>query len=63
MPLLYVREALPDVPPEQRTTDVLAKHVRKLRWMGFEEEANRFQRMVGDMTSARSVFTAPCKND
>ena len=56
-----MREALPDVPLEQRTTDELAKRVRKLRWMGFEEEANRLQRILSDITPARRVLTAPYK--
>jgi hypothetical protein len=48
-----MRKALPDVPLEQRTTDELAKRVRKLRWLGFEEEANRLQGIPPAASSPR----------
>lgn len=41
-----IAEQIPDVPAEQRTYDELANRVRKLRWMGFEEEANRAQQIL-----------------
>lgn len=40
------RAGIPDVPPHQRVVDDLVKQVRKLRWMGFEDEANRLQRLL-----------------
>ena len=33
----------PDVSAEQRTSNELVKLIRKLRWMGMEEEAERVQ--------------------
>jgi hypothetical protein len=33
----------PDVLAEQRTSNKLVKLIRKLRWMGMEEEAERVQ--------------------
>lgn len=37
---------IPDVPPQQRAVDDLVKRVRKLRWMGFEDEAIRLERLL-----------------
>ncbi len=34
----------PDVSREQRAAAELVKRIRKLRWMGFEEEARRMVR-------------------
>ncbi len=34
----------PDVSREQRAATELVKRIRKLRWMGFEEEARRMVR-------------------
>lgn len=44
----------PDVSLEQRTSRELAKLVRKLRWIGMEEEAEQVQFVLRriDMTSA-----------
>jgi hypothetical protein len=38
------QQALPDVSGEQRAAAELIKRIRKLRWMGFEEEAQRMVR-------------------
>jgi hypothetical protein len=37
-------QRLPDVSREQRAATELIKRIRKLRWMGFEEEARRMVR-------------------
>lgn len=44
----------PDCSAEQRTSNELVKRIRKLRWMGMEEEAKRAQ----DELSARPVAVA-----
>jgi hypothetical protein len=36
-------EAIPDVPPEQRRVTDLVKRIRKLRWLGLEQEAAELQ--------------------
>ena len=36
-------EMIPDVPPEQRRVVDLVKRVRKLRWLGMEQEAAELQ--------------------
>jgi hypothetical protein len=41
-PSLVEEERL-DVPPEQRRTVDLVKRIRKLRWMGMEQEAAKLQ--------------------
>ena len=38
------QQDLPDVSREQRAATELIKRIRKLRWMGFEEEARRMVR-------------------
>ena len=37
------QEKLLDVPPEQRRTADLVKRIRKLRWIGMEQEAAKLQ--------------------
>jgi hypothetical protein len=36
-------ELIPDVPSEQRRVADLVKHIRKLRWLGMEQEAAKLQ--------------------
>jgi hypothetical protein len=36
-------DVLLDVAPEQRRTADLIKHIRKLRWIGMEQEAAKLQ--------------------
>jgi hypothetical protein len=36
-------ETIPDVPPEQRRMADLVKRIRKLRWLGMEQEAAKLQ--------------------
>ena len=38
------QQDFPDVSREQRAASELIKRIRKLRWMGFEEEAQRMVR-------------------
>ena len=38
------QQDFPDVSREQRAATELIKRIRKLRWMGFEEEAQRMVR-------------------
>jgi hypothetical protein len=39
-------ELIPDVLPEQRRATDLVKHIRKLRWVGMEQEAARLQKAL-----------------
>jgi len=60
---LHVREELPDVSVEQRTSDELTKLIRKLRWMGLEEEAQQTQRMLSEVEPAGGILTEPHDTD
>lgn len=63
MQQLHVRESLPDVLVEQRTSDELTKLIRKLRWMGLEEEAQQTQRMLSEVELAGGILTEPHDTD
>ncbi len=51
------RAGVPDVPSHQRAVDDLVKRVRKLRWMGFEDEANRLRRLLHKRTAGGGGLT------
>ena len=59
MPTFPARESPPDVSVEQRSSDELTKRARKLRWMGFEQEAERTQPMLSEGVPAGGVLSAP----
>lgn len=61
--MLLAVEQIPDVPLEQRKSDELIKRVQKLRWMGFEEEASRVQRLLCQRSPAGSVLATPHEAD
>jgi hypothetical protein len=56
-------EARPDVPPEQRSASDLAKLIRKLRWIGLEEEAKALQRSLRAKGVRESVLAGPAETD
>ena len=59
------QQKLPDVSSEQRKSNELVRLIRKLRWMGMEEEAQRVQSEL-DRCSVRpadSVLAAPRETD
>jgi len=41
---MQLQQEFPEVSREQRAASELIKRIRKLRWMGFEEEAQRMVR-------------------
>ena len=43
MKTLLDEEMIPDVPAEQRRVTDLVKRIRKLRWLGMEQEAAKLQ--------------------
>jgi hypothetical protein len=55
----------PDVSVKQRKSNELVKMIRKLRWMGMEEEAKRIQTELthADVGPADSVVAAPRETD
>ena len=54
-----------DVLAEQRTSNELVKLIRKLRWMGMEEEAERVQTELAqcDVRRADSVLATSHETD
>jgi hypothetical protein len=48
---------------EQRTASELVKRIRKLRWMGMEEEAQQLQIALCQLRQADSVLAAPPDTD
>lgn len=56
---------LPDVLPEQRASRELVKRIRKLRWIGMEQEqeAQRLQTALCRGERAHSVLTGPHETD
>jgi hypothetical protein len=54
-----------DVSAEQRTSNELVKLIRKLRWMGMEEEAERVQMELAqcDVRRADSVLATSHETD
>ena len=57
----------PDRPPdgsgEQRSARELVKRIRKLRWMGMEEEAQRLQVALRRIEDTDCVLAAPRDTD
>lgn len=55
----------PDVSSQQRTSNELVKLIRKLRWMGMEEEAERVQTKLArsDVGPADSVLAESRETD
>jgi hypothetical protein len=57
----------PDRPPdssgEQRSARELVKRIRKLRWMGMEEEAQRLQVALRHIEDTDCVLAAPRDTD
>ena len=54
-----------DISADQRTSNELVKLIRKLRWMGMEEEADRVQTELAQcgVRRADSVLATPHKTD
>jgi len=52
-------QGLPDVSREQRAATELIKRIRKLRWMGFEEEARRMVRSSLHVCSSNALIARP----
>jgi len=59
------QQKLPDVSSEQRKSNELVRLIRKLRWMGMEEEAKRVQAEVAQcgVEPADSVLATSRETD
>jgi hypothetical protein len=55
----------PDVSDDQRASDALIKLIRKLRWMGMDDEVKRVQSTLAARSTqpAESVFSVPADTD
>jgi hypothetical protein len=63
METLLEQPECPDVSAEQRRASELVKLIRKLRWMGLEEEAEHVQMAQFRESAGNSVLAAPCETD
>jgi hypothetical protein len=53
-------EMIPDVPPEQRRVADLVKRIRKLRWLGMEQEAATLQLVLARVPpTERTIILTP----
>jgi hypothetical protein len=56
-------ELSPDLPGEPKSARELVKRIRKLRWMGMEEEAQRLQAALRRIEDTDCVLAAPRDTD
>jgi hypothetical protein len=56
------RQKPPDILPRERANELI-KLIRKLRWMGMEEEAKRAETALGGASPADSVLATPSDTD
>jgi phage protein U len=62
MQMAFVKKALPQVTAEQRAESDRVKRIRKLRWVGMDDEARVLQG-VFDPEHADSVLAIPHATD
>jgi hypothetical protein len=53
----------PELSPEQRVAQELAKRIKKLRWMGEDENAKRLQAVLSRLPPGESVLLLPMSTD
>ncbi len=52
-----------DVSTEEELSNELVKRIRKLRWIGMEEEAEQLQMMLRKGHQAEILLSSPCDTD
>jgi hypothetical protein len=57
------RRQRPEFLSEEQTPSQLVKRIRKLRWMGMEDEAKRLQAALGRIEHEECVLAAPRDTD
>ncbi len=62
MHMIVGEERSPQVSARQRAENELVKRIRKLRWIGMDDEAQTLQRAL-DPQEADSVLAMPCDTD
>jgi hypothetical protein len=58
-----VLNEFPDISAQQRTSNELVKRIRKLRWIGMEEEAWALQQQARRLPCSNPVLAAPHETD
>lgn len=53
----------PEISPEQSASNALITRIRKLRWMGMEEEAEQLENLLRRTPSADVLLSSPCDTD
>ena len=53
----------PELSSEERLTQELVKRIRKLRWIGLEEEARRLEAALSGRTSTNGILVLPMDTD
>jgi hypothetical protein len=61
--MLLPNEIAPEVTPETRAATELIKRIRKLRWIGMDEEADLLQLQLESCCVAPAVVAAPHDTD
>jgi hypothetical protein len=54
---------IPDVSLESRASDEIVKRIRKLRWMGLEDETARLTQLLAQMPHSLTVLGTPLDTD
>jgi hypothetical protein len=62
-PISVPDELPPDVSSRQRAAKNLIKQIRKLRWIGMEEEAERLQISLAGVPAEDRVLAEPQETD
>lgn len=53
----------PDVSPRQQASEEFVKRIRKLRWIGMEEEAERLQIVLQGFPAENCILAEPQDTD
>ena len=61
-PALVLSEP-PDVSPRQQASEEFVKRIRKLRWIGMEEEAERLQIVLQRFPAENCILAEPQNTD
>lgn len=54
---------IPDVEAEARMSDAIIMRIKKLRWMGHDEETVKLARFLAQMPDCSTILSAPLETD
>ena len=63
MPTLQEQRGTPTLSPEEQVSSDLANRIRKLRWMGMQQEAEQLQMMLRRVPHTDCVIVVPRDTD